>query len=436
MAAKHKRARLTPVLFVIGMALAMLAALWKAAEATRQAALLAQLQQADDSQASLLLRRAMHDSASGSQLCVVALQSRRQAVVAAAQEVLFEEIARWELLGDAEAIQRRQQLARQLADCVESLSQRGRIAAREIAMSLLSMPAASSAIEQGALTRACEQVLRANLDRGSVQRPESTIAQMPAGRVNTAAWLAEPEARTVQASDTSQTVTRDSHGVARPGAMLPLDEMNQQDTFSSDSGPPDPASRSSDVAAPQLLSGDMSHALPIEQYQEQAQPLPVAQEQPSADQPARLLDEPPARPLLSTNEHDLESRLETMRLVERLHGDEATAQHARRELARRGFTATELEIASRLTDPHPATRLRWLEALPGLPEIDARPWLLWLSRDASADIRLAALSIMATSGEPEMMRRVAQMAREEIDPRVQQQALEIQQRLDSSRRKR
>jgi hypothetical protein len=185
--------------------------------------------------------------------------------------------------------------------------------------------------------------------------------------------------------------------------------------------------------APQLLPPDMSHARPLGQSRESpgaAAPMPSA---PETFHSSQLLapGTPHSRPAA---EHAIESNLETMRLVERLHAEDASlAERARGELTRRGLTPTELEIAQRLSDPDPAVRLRWLNALPGLHEIDARPWLLWLSRDADAEIRRATLSIMATSGEAEMMRRVAEMAREEIDPRVKQQAVDIAERLDRAR---
>lgn len=190
--------------------------------------------------------------------------------------------------------------------------------------------------------------------------------------------------------------------------------------------------------APRLLPLDMSEARPLADANVTTA-SPRAEPHNSGVQEPRRFAPPADMTAISGTRTDVdaagvvETRLETMRLVERLH-DPNRGPHARQELARRGLTRLELELAERLSDPNAATRLRWLEALPGINGIDARPWLLWLSRDADAEVRLTALGLMATSNEPEMLRRVGEMAREEIDPRVKEQAARITERQQSRRR--
>ena len=41
-----------------------------------------------------------------------------------------------------------------------------------------------------------------------------------------------------------------------------------------------------------------------------------------------------------------------------------------------------------------------------MPGIDAHVWLVWLSRDENADVRLAALTVMATTSDPNVLRRI------------------------------
>ena len=47
------------------------------------------------------------------------------------------------------------------------------------------------------------------------------------------------------------------------------------------------------------------------------------------------------------------------------------------------------------------------------------PWLLRLTQDSDAEVRLAALTLLATTGDPTMLNRVQQIARQDRDPVVQ-----------------
>jgi len=100
-------------------------------------------------------------------------------------------------------------------------------------------------------------------------------------------------------------------------------------------------------------------------------------------------------------------------------------RRAEEELRALGFEALQLELALQLTDPNPTVRRELAESLPAMPGIDARTWLVWLSRDQNADVRLTAMSVMATTGDLNLMRRIEQMARRDVDPRVQRQGEQL-----------
>ena len=102
-------------------------------------------------------------------------------------------------------------------------------------------------------------------------------------------------------------------------------------------------------------------------------------------------------------------------------GGEASAV-AESELSRRGFRAIHLQLAKRLIDPDPRKRRDLADWLPRIAGVDARPWLLWLSRDVDPDVRLAAVTIMATSSDPELHRRLRGIDAEETDQRAPQRA--------------
>jgi hypothetical protein len=57
-----------------------------------------------------------------------------------------------------------------------------------------------------------------------------------------------------------------------------------------------------------------------------------------------------------------------------------------------------------------------------LPGIDAKPWLLELSYDEDSEVRGAAVTLMATSGDLELLKRVEQISRDDTDDHTRAQA--------------
>jgi hypothetical protein len=121
----------------------------------------------------------------------------------------------------------------------------------------------------------------------------------------------------------------------------------------------------------------------------------------------------------STEDEAELKELETPALIRRLASDDdAEVRRVERELTRRGMSALHLRLAHRLTNPDPRARRELVDLLPKLTGIDARPWLLWLSEDPSAEVRLAALTLLATSNDPALRDRLARQASRDADPRV------------------
>jgi len=114
--------------------------------------------------------------------------------------------------------------------------------------------------------------------------------------------------------------------------------------------------------------------------------------------------------------------LDDLEVMRQLHAvDRLRAHAARDELIRRGFDEFHLILAERLTDPDPAVRRELAEALPKLQGIDRGVWLMALAHDSDPDVRLAAVTIMATGGDANMTRWLRGIALEETDPRIQRQ---------------
>jgi hypothetical protein len=113
-------------------------------------------------------------------------------------------------------------------------------------------------------------------------------------------------------------------------------------------------------------------------------------------------------------------------LIRQMHtGDGREAAKAREELARHGFTGVHFDLAKRLSDPTPEVRQELARTLVGLPGVDAAPWLLWLAADEDAEVRLTAITLIATSGAPDLLAQAEDLANRDTDPRIRRQAEQI-----------
>jgi hypothetical protein len=108
--------------------------------------------------------------------------------------------------------------------------------------------------------------------------------------------------------------------------------------------------------------------------------------------------------------------LEVMRGLHSAATESRATAHA--ELLRRGFSDLEIAVARRLTDAEADVRAGLAADLPSISGISPQPWLLILCQDEVADVRLAALSILATTSDAALLRRAEQIARGDRDTRI------------------
>ena len=358
------------------------------------------------------LRSALALGESGLTVVVRSLGSERETVVAAARYTLFEEMARWELLPDEEADDNVDRLAALLNQYASRFGEQGRLAAAETAVRILHWSGDSSVGPSNRLA-ACQHVLE--LAAPSKASSRVAAATEPAGEpvlpVDRSVLPSRPAA-----VEREHLLTAFEHASPLPGGGLPIDLHLAA------------AEPGSNAEPDQKGSATMKPGLPPpELLPEVLDARPLVAEQVDQRLPSEEVDEATSTPAVAlvnrgTAEASFESGLELPALFRRLHAAGSDATKAENELLARGVSPLELELGKRLTHPDAAVRLRWIEALPGMPQIDARPWLLQLSRDRDAEVRRCALSIMATSGEPQMMRRVREMAREDSDAEVKAQA--------------
>ncbi len=99
--------------------------------------------------------------------------------------------------------------------------------------------------------------------------------------------------------------------------------------------------------------------------------------------------------------------------------DPQQVEAARKGLRGRGFSAVEVEVARQAAHPDAAVRKKLARALPETVGVDAAPWLLELSRDPDADVRLEAMTLLATTGDPALLEALRKLVAADPDERIQ-----------------
>lgn len=391
-----------------------------------------QLEQAPPDQLDLLLDQVARLDERGITVLTDALGSRRQDVVERASAALRDQLEWWRTLPGSVAGPRLARLVQALADRVERFGPGGRYQANRLAELVLAWPDDRVCLD-AAVISACERLIRAAAeqdlpDQGQTgprfhdsslepDKPSCVISGLPLGRI-----AVQPGGRIpVQA------------GIAAGPGRKPRPPPEQ-------SGQGHPA----DPTPPSRAGSEQRHS-----SSEPAQPQiegggPDGPEQPRrlsvANQPAWLSATRPGERdgQAGAGTHVAAPQTETAELFElmrQLHSQTPhKAAEAEAELRRRGLSDHHVALARRLFDPDPKTRWELARLLPQVPGLDSTAWLLQLGQDRHSEVRLTALTLLATTGDPRLLDQVRQLARADPDPRVQRLADRLDQLATAGRR--
>jgi len=385
-----------------------------------------------DERAAVLLEGVARLGEPGIPVLVDALGSERESVAAAGKRVMHKELERWETLRAREYSPKLAILAKALADRVARFGPTARDDAANLASQILRLWSLDDdVVEPAEVIASCEKVLRtARAERSLLaerSRPDGPGDSRPGLRTS---------------GDRGPEAGAPLQGVATlPGGGLPIDSLASPGVTPERSDAPQLAE--APAAEPRRLdrrgaSSPLRQPLRPVLEPDSLLAIPDRAARKSADADRKSL--PSARPLGYTNgmaappgdgpEGRRASRrlagVETVDLMRRLQSPEdGRVAQARAELVRRGFTETHLALARRLFDANPEVRVRLARLLLDLPDVSAAPWLMQLARDESAEVRLSAISLSATTGDPALIEAIEAIAREDPDPRVQRQAERI-----------
>jgi hypothetical protein len=101
---------------------------------------------------------------------------------------------------------------------------------------------------------------------------------------------------------------------------------------------------------------------------------------------------------------------------------------AEAELASRGFRHLPARLVKQYLSDDFAERSRVVDTVLTEPNVDARPWLLLLAEDESSEVRLLAVTVMASSDDKALVEKALQVAVRDRDPRIADLASRLRQR--------
>jgi hypothetical protein len=296
----------------------------------------------------------------------------------------------------SDAVAELEDMAQVLADNADDLLPAGRVRAAALTMRILHWSRNAPSIDVGRVVANCDRVLRTvdePSDRRSQSDQNSPTATMPAA-VSAKVVTSEQTKNVVQA----HTVLPADHSMYLELAELVPPRLPRADAM--DTNP----------TQPRLLL--LAEAKPLNVARNSTAP-PRTNEIATASYEAQEDSESQAK--------ETAARLDPLALFAQLN-EPALARAAAAELVARRFSARQIEVGKHLLSPDPAERLQWAEALPGIRGIDARYWLLRLSHDTNIQVRRAAIGLLATDRDPEVVRRLRQITVDETDPDLRDQA--------------
>lgn len=116
-------------------------------------------------------------------------------------------------------------------------------------------------------------------------------------------------------------------------------------------------------------------------------------------------------------------------------GKEADRTKLEASLAARGFKLLPEKLVRAYVSADDTSRPRIIDRVFAEPKIDSRLWLALLAEDENAEVRLAAVTMMATSSDAGLVEKAWQVSIRDRDPRIADLASRIHERRDSTIRR-
>ncbi len=376
------------------------------------------LETVSDDRAEVLVASAARLGRPGLPVLVAALASPRESVSSAGRLWIDRELRSWERQSTVDSQRNVAALAEALATELEHFTPATRLEAARFAERMLAWRLDAETVDRERFTWLCDRVLRA--------ADYKVVARMREGMEPKAGEVDQPKSAGPLASAAGTTV---------PG-RLEIPESPQEI---------EPRPRFGAQLGPQMGAGLQANVVPLPSVDKNSRSSDLADAW--AMRSRRLGDSrrselnvypstsdrvlvPPASqtPAQTSEMAGTLSQLSLSECMERLHAPGLESLAAEQELKRRGFDAMRLSIARRVCDPDRRVRLKLVRDLPGIPNIGASEWLIKMAADEDEEVRLAAISLLATTNDPNILDRVEAIARNDPAERIRVQAERIKKR--------
>ncbi len=391
--------------------------------ALRPAALMArywqgQLESIPDDRVVVQLAQIAELDDAASSVLVEALGSRREVLSSAAGSELHRQLDQWSTQPSAESSAKVARLAELLSSRVEQWEVPARSIAADLARRIINWPAYSQRFRRPDVIAHCERILRSMAVAGP--SPSSDVAEPDV-----------PDRGSTIAAAQAATHDTDPQGVmniplaGETGGGLHIEEVQI---------PPFPPSLA-DAVVPSPLVGDepqlippIGKQLPYVMFPENesplADPVPPMPVSPAPRELApQLQDDSEATHMPSAAKKRLEFELEhlpDLDLIRRLNDPRTwMATAAESQLENRGFGEAELNLARVVACSDVQKRCQLAASLDRFTKAPSR-WLFWLSYDPDPSVRRTVISLMATSQDPRLQRRLRELLTTELDTSVRE----------------
>ncbi len=259
------------------------------------------------------------------------------------------------------------------------------------------------------------------------QRLEQEFSKFPAPFIN--AQSGGADGANSSQSNGLQTLPSDDARARPNGRPLPNSELQNAETADEHA---DTGNASGDGT--QIPDRDASHR--------PAWSLPMLRMQPQSPATPLVANNAPRQPKpLSAEAINTAIPSESVRgLLERWliafdNGNGADRPKLEALLAARGFKQLPEKLVRAYLTADDTSRAQLLDRVFAEPKIDSRPWLALLAEDENADVRLSAVTMMATSSDAGLVEKAWQVSIRDRDPRIADLASRIRERRDSTLRR-
>lgn len=371
-----------------------------------------------DDRAEMLVASAARLGRPGLPVLVSAMGSPRPSVSSAGRRWLERQMKAWENLANDESQRNVAALAEVLAAELDRLDPATRLEAARLAQRLLMWRLDGDVVDRARVTWLCDRVLRAA--KYSVDDSKS---------------VPEHEADAGSLATTEETgETQSSKERLLPPAPLEIPDLPQEvqarAPFASQANQP---KSSNVVPLPSVNDAartpDIADAWSMRSHRLGLNDSGLSEARIYTDTRQRVLVPSSTDGISTASETDIPIRdLSLIECMQRLHRPGLESLAAEDELKRRGFDPLRLSIARRVYHPDYHVRLQLVRDLPDIPGIDATDWLIALASDEREEVRLAAITLLATLTNPSVLAQVEAIARSDSSERIRSQAERVAKR--------